>query len=67
MNKISHIGDMSSIYTPGLQTQVRFWLDQWYQNCSLSIKYYSLLSKCTNKTVLLADVIHTQGQILNLE
>lgn len=62
--KLSHIGEMSNSYTPGIHTQVKFWLDIWYQNCSLATKYYSLFSKCTNKTILLANVIISQGQIL---
>lgn len=44
--------------------QIRFWLDQWFENYTLAVRYYSLFTKCTNPNILLADVVNTQGQVV---
>jgi hypothetical protein len=64
LSKIASFGDFSISYKLGIQTQIRFWDDQWYQNCFLAVRYYSLYQKCTTKHVLLAYVINSQGQNL---
>ena len=64
MLKVNHVGEMRVSYEPGVNSQIRFWVDQWYQNCTLATRYYTLFTQCTNPNILLADVVHSQGRLV---
>lgn len=53
------LGNISVSYEPGFNTSVRFWTDIWYHNCSMSSRFSSLFTICTNPDILLQTVINS--------
>ena len=65
INRIEFLDNTSISYEPGrINSTVKFWADIWYQHCSLATRFYHLYQLCTNKEVLLAEVITSQGTIV---
>ncbi|XP_078150904.1 uncharacterized protein LOC144546233 [Carex rostrata] len=59
---LDNLGSCSTQFTPGSSSCVRFWEDIWHDNCALSSQFSQLYAMCTNKNILLSEVIHSQGQ-----
>lgn len=65
ISRLETLGNTSIGFEPGsINSTVKFWKNIWYQHCSLATRFDHIYQFCTNKEVLLVDVIASQGSVV---
>ena len=67
LTRVSTLGQASVSYVPGYHSNVLFWEDIWYQNCTLASMFPHLYHLCSNQEVLVLEVILSQGNIIQFK
>lgn len=64
INKLDKMDRCSVSYSPGTESQFKFWTDSWDQLGSLATQFPQLFEICSNPHVQLREVINTQGRVV---
>ena len=61
ITSLHNLGTASIEVVPGRHTNVLFWTDIWYQQCTMATRFPYLYEICTNSALTLQQVINSQG------
>ena len=64
ITKLDTIGRANVTYSPGFDTQLKFWTDCWDKDGTLASQFPQLFEICLNPHIPLREVIDSQGRVV---